>query len=861
MSKKKAIKVLGATAIAASALAVSAPTQAASNVDALVKKAVDAGTVLKWAISVEGSADGTTRPYAQYNAAKDALKAAKAAVASLPKAEKEAKLAQLDKDVQTHITRTMHYIDAITAGEKMEAKQAVVEAQIEKGLIDDATETAYHELSTEIRKQAVLLDRVYGKSTRDAIRDQYKEAAQDVRDSVKYAVTVKIELDLANEALEADKMDEFDKHLAEANKYIGEVENAEMKETLAAAIEELEAGLNPAVKSVNAVNGKEIVVVFNKAVNKTEAEKIANYSVEGVELTKAVLSEDGKIVTLTPKASLNVNNAKLTVKAIATKADTKVRTKAYTTLLTFKDTKAPTVVSTQQTTASTYKVTFSEPIQSLGTVSYKFADGKAAAVTNDFTAGTKEVTFTLDSGIEAGKVVTASFVGAQDAAGNLLSPNPASVTFTKGAKDGVAPTVSSVTQTGAKELAVQFSEELVANPTITVNNATTTLEQDKEDKTMYVVKTTSVLEGATTVAVAANYTDLSGEKGAAFSKVYTFVKDAVAPKVASSDVVVDANDRKEYLEITFDKNVVLSTPTVDVTGGTSTKDFVTTTIANADITAKTVAYKDANNKKVVRVDLDTLLGGKDVKGASYSLNLAFSGISSEAGVAINTAKTTFTRGEDGVPASSTVLAAPTIAPVVDNNNKVNVTFATAVDGASATNVANYNIDGAVVESVTLNPIAEDGKQVAVLTLEANSNTFSGVRNISVENVKALGSTKTMVPFSTTIDLNENVAPTITDAKLTDTNKVKLTFSEAVTNAVGDTNDFVLNIGGVKVVANDVITTAAQTTAATTIELTLEDDVTAADLAKGLTIKALNTIDVQDNAGNDVVVSTPVTVVQ
>ena len=65
MSKKKAIKVLGAAAIAASAFAVTAPTQAASNVDALVKKAVDAGTVLKWAISVEGSADGTTRPYAR----------------------------------------------------------------------------------------------------------------------------------------------------------------------------------------------------------------------------------------------------------------------------------------------------------------------------------------------------------------------------------------------------------------------------------------------------------------------------------------------------------------------------------------------------------------------------------------------------------------------------------------------------------------------------------------------------------------------------------------------------------------------------------------------------------------------------
>ena len=119
------LMVLGGTVIS--------PASAASNVDVLVKRAKDAGTVLKWAISTEGSADGKTRPYPQYNAAKDALKAAKAAVEKLPAAQKEAKLAQLEKDVQTHITRTTNYIDAITAGEKMQMKQLALQAQINEG--------------------------------------------------------------------------------------------------------------------------------------------------------------------------------------------------------------------------------------------------------------------------------------------------------------------------------------------------------------------------------------------------------------------------------------------------------------------------------------------------------------------------------------------------------------------------------------------------------------------------------------------------------------------------------------------------------------------------------------------------------
>ena len=121
MSKKRTLKVLSASAIAASAFVTAPSIEAASvsQAEKLVKTAKDAGTVLKWAISIEGTADGKTRPWAAYNAAKSAYDKALKAVNTLPAAQKNRYLAELDQEVKLHITRTMFYIDAITAGEKI----------------------------------------------------------------------------------------------------------------------------------------------------------------------------------------------------------------------------------------------------------------------------------------------------------------------------------------------------------------------------------------------------------------------------------------------------------------------------------------------------------------------------------------------------------------------------------------------------------------------------------------------------------------------------------------------------------------------------------------------------------------------
>ena len=124
----------------------------------------------------------------------------------------------------------------------------------------------------------------------------------------------------------------------------------------------------PAVVNVEAVNAKELVVAFNKAVDATDAADEAKYAVEGETIAKAEVSEDGKTVTLTTANELNVTNAKVTVAPIKTKADAKVLTAEYNTLFTFAD-KTPVSVQSVEAKGTEAVITFNEPVQNAGTVS------------------------------------------------------------------------------------------------------------------------------------------------------------------------------------------------------------------------------------------------------------------------------------------------------------------------------------------------------------------------------------------------------------------------------------------------------------------------------------------------------------
>ncbi|MEK4384811.1 S-layer homology domain-containing protein [Solibacillus sp. FSL W7-1464] len=734
--------------------------------------------------------------------------------------------------------------------------------------IDTAQEDNAEELLADVEKATTALDTAV-KALNTEVKAEEVDAA-------------KAEVKTAKEAVTA-----LEKAVADAKDVITTEASAKAKaaiETAKKAIATTEAAIeltlaDPKVSSVEAINATQVEVKFNKAVDaksvfadgKSGAFKQGVITIRSIDSVtdgtlSGELSADGKVLTVTSTQLLEKRYDVVVDKLTTTAGET---VEKFNKIISInKDVTAPTVLGTELVTANQLKIKFSEPMASAGSTTFKLADG---TVVTDITGqgtlvdGGKAVILDLsDVDVPVSKDITATIIGAADKAGNLLNPNPATVTFQKGAKDGVAPTVSSVSQTGAKTFEIKFSEAVVGKPTVAIDSQTINAANvviDPKDATKVTVTTASVLEGDKIVTIS-NFVDGSGEVGAATNRVVKFVKDTAAPQLVSTAVVTDATDKAEYLEFTFDKDVVLTNATVDATGS-YVKNYVTNSINATDITATAVNYKDAASKKVIRVKLADLLGNKSVEGAQYSLDLAFSGVANEAAVATTAGKTTFTRGTDGTLANTDVIALAADNAIVQSatdNSTLVVNFDKNVDAASATNVANYIVGGAVVESATVS--ATDLTKVT-LKLKADSNTFTGVRNVTVQNVKAAGSTVAMTTTTKIIDLKENVAPTVTAQLQADLKTIKLTFSENVFQASTNTADFGVFVGtdAYKWDNDSVATTplvafetdSTLTTdvalAANTVNIVLPTTVTAEQLSKGLTLKALATMDVKDAAGN------------
>lgn len=631
------------------------------------------------------------------------------------------------------------------------------------------------------------------------------------------------------------------------------------------------AGDDRFVTSVKPINATQFEVHFSTAVDAASVltssgtikeNTVAISSLDGVtaNVVSGSLSSDGKVLTVTANAPLS-KRYDVKIKNIKTTNGKVIDD--FTEMITIEsDTTAPTIKSVENLSATQVRVKFSEPMKAFNATTFKYEDGSAVTgITGAMTEGADEVVFTMDANVSESKRIVATFIGAQDMAKNLLTPNPATVTFQKGAADGVAPVVEKITQTGASSLSIKFSERLNDNPTVAVSGyPKTAVSRSTDDPTVYDVNVEGLLDGARTVTVSA-FSDLSGEVGATTNKVITFTKDTTAPKVVSNAVVQEKANGKEYLELTFDKNINLGERSTVSGVGSYVRNYVTVGSKNFDATP--VTYKETDNKKVVRIELDSFLGENDFKAADYTLDLTFNNVTSESGVATGTNHVAFTRGEDVTPANDAVVGVTEVVQDPADNNKVNVTFNHAVDGETATTLANYSIDGAVIESVTLKPPVTSESattQVAVLNLKKGSNTYTGVRNISIDNVKAFGSTKTMDRFLTnTVSLKENVAPYVESAVLTDTNKVKLTFSEAVTT-IGGEQDFALLIDGATVADNKQVTTPAGSSIKS-VELTLEKDVTKANIASGLSLEVLESRNIKDAAGNKLSIPAKIRVTQ
>ncbi|KTR28262.1 hypothetical protein RSA11_02260 [Exiguobacterium indicum] len=640
----------------------------------------------------------------------------------------------------------------------------------------------------------------------------------------------------------------------------------------------------PMVKEVKAINAKQLQVTFNKAIDKATVVDEDGTLKSGV-LTVATVSGESAIINTSSLSSLSEDGKTLTVstdsgffggKYVATLSADAVKTKkgefvaAYSSsVLSFEDTTAPEVKNVERIDSSKVRVYFSEPLSSQGNWTFKLSNGTTVSVTPDVSNILKGyVDLTIDSSVETGSEITATILGAKDVAGNLINPNPSTVKFTKGAKDGVKPVVSSINALGLNKFEVKFSEE-VKNVDVTdfsVNGtaltaSTGSVAQDSSDKSKYVVTlNTALVPQANQTSVLANVAiaaggivDNTGEEFVAITKVVEFKADTVKPTLVSQEVKKE--DGKEYLYLKFSEKVTKAANALDALSTKQVKDFVTTT-NTADLDGasddKLVAVGSEGKEFKVALSDVTFNSAALVQGAEYSVTLT--GFSDESTNALEGTVVKFTRGSDSDTAKPEIVTAQE----VSNNDTIQIQFDRALDGASAVNKANYSIDGLTIDTVTLLP-----GNIVELKLVSGTNTLSGYRSLNVSNVKSKDGV-TMAPTSKNIDLDENVKPELKSATIISNNQIKVVFSEAVDSSLVSKADLDVFVGSVQEDETDpdfAVAPVGPAGANTEFIITLGDALTATEYAQTITVKVVEDANVNsiitDAEGNKVKVGTVV----
>ncbi|MES0857694.1 S-layer protein [Geobacillus sp. G4] len=878
MDKKKAVKLATASAVAASAFVAANPhaSQAATDVATVVSQAKaqmkQAYYTYSHTVTETGQFPDINDVYAAYNKAKQAYANAVAVVNKAGGAKKDAYLADLQATYETYVfkanpksgeARVATYIDAYNYATKLDAMRQELKAAVDAKDLKKAEEL-YHKISYELKTRTVILDRVYGQTTRELLRSTFKADAQALRDSLIYDITVAMKAREAQDAVKAGNLDKAKAALDQVNQYVSKVTDAfkaELQKAAQDANAAYEAALPPKVESVTAVNAKTLEIKFNKAVDAAtviDNKGTSDTSDDVVKTTAITLTAiDGQGTVSTVKASLSDDKKTLKLVADGAQFFTKryvvdiknVKTldgkdvPAYTTTIDTTDSVRPSVLSSSYAdNGLTLKVKFSEPLASVGTV--KLYDGTTEiSVSPKFTAGDDEMTINLaSSSVPVNKDLTLKIFGAVDYNGNVINPNPAELTVKKTTVDTTKPVVQSVEAVNTKTVKVTFSEKLLSAPTIKIGGQTASVSADSTGLVYTATLSNSLAEGIYAVEVS-DYKDLAGNAGDTYTKVVQLKADTTAPKFVSSQVV--KIDGVEHLVLTFDEEV-------------TTGSNITVVQANDKYIDENNVLKNVNTALTTTSDNFKLYLPTDGKSKSVALNISSlpkgtytvtlpSGLVSDlAGNAYAERKQiTFVRGSDSLTTKPALdLTYDGNGVKADNNNELVFVFTQNLD-ASALNLSNFNINGLTVTKAVFDG---DTKHIRV-TLAPGANTWTGTHVITISNIK---NTSGLVMDTVTVNeyMKENVAPTFT-ATLTSADVIRVDFSEPVANATINNplsaNNFTVKVDGQSATVSGVYEdSGAQNVVGSskgykTIYLKLQNPVT--DLSKPITLSATGIVDV------------------
>lgn len=559
-----------------------------------------------------------------------------------------------------------------------------------------------------------------------------------------------------------------------------------------------------------AINATQVQIKFNTKLDAADAITNAPYkvSISGVLFTSANLSEDGKTLTLTASAPMNLTNAALIVEPIQTADNAAITTERYTASYSYSDTKKADLVSvtskTNSSTASKVNVKFSEPIQSLGTVKINGVVKSAVG----FTAGDSEANFTGLS-LDASQSHDIQITSLKDRASNISAIINKTFDIVV---DTVLPTVS-LSGSNDRDNVIVFEFDKPITTASANANLVSGIVKDEilmpqasggilainasgGLATRFEMAVTSPFSSLATrnltVLLPAGIKDELGNELATTNKTVTLTKDITAPEIEDVGIVRDSNGNVVSLTISTDSTLAAKGPV-------------------SPILPSQLTVVDPDG---IGVNTATWFGGLDqdaISAGDKKISLSFappigklsgvyiftfkSGMATDEAVSPNSLKAKTVSVDFGAPTSTGSFAIVSVTS--GGSNIYDVNFGGQVKGGlvsgSSTDLANYTLSGnplPVGTTIILNP----AKDTAQITLPAESIAVADPAAVlSVSNVQKLTG-ETNIPYTTTVVTDDNVKPVMNYAVLSDDNKLVVGFSETIVG-LPTPSDFRVKVNG------------------------------------------------------------------
>jgi len=495
------------------------------------------------------------------------------------------------------------------------------------------------------------------------------------------------------------------------------------------------------VVGIQALNQREFVVAFNKAVDSTTATTAANYTFDGTvlgALDSLVLSADsmsvkvtlavGKVVgnqaTKTIIVGTGVKDAALVALAAAVSKD-----------VYFVDTTVPTVKSVAQLSQTMLRVTFSEPVKN---VTNGFTiDGGAVSATG---SNVNDVNYTADVTLGISMTTGTHTIIINNTANTILDYANFGVPTTTltwvATLDATKPTAT-VTAVNQKQLLVTFSKPVIAAPlaslfyhTSSVYTASSVVSHNGSDSVYEVNFTTYPMPTGTAMVTIADAA-VTDKWGNIFAGPVTYPVTVVADLTKPTATLAVSSE--SVLTVTYSKDVTGSTLPANYVIKNAAGTVITGTAYSNSLGNPIAAISYASGTYVATIDF----GANKLPNGSYLLTV--SGVT-DTSVALNAITAV------SIPFVITDLTAPTVVNaqwIAARQVAVFFSESMATTGtASVLLASNYTIAGASLPDGTTITAGTNNASVLITLPSSAAAVVAGATHMMVGQVADLAGNKT-----------------------------------------------------------------------------------------------------------------------